>query len=248
MGIMTYYSRFYSINTSIKSAYAAIVLAALQPLLVAQTTSNCIPSPNGLVGWWAAEGDAGDRTGLNPGAVQGGVTFEPGEVGKAFAMHGGLDAVKIGATASLDVGSGSGMTIETWISPKDLSRRSPLVEWNREGTSSTEWGAQLWVLQPGDFGLSAGALFANLAEANGTGHYIYSPGGTVVTDVWQHVAVTYDKSSGQTRLYHNGRIVAQDNMGIFKPATSYNLFLRRRPAGDSALSYVGLLDEVSIYN
>ena len=154
---------------------AAIGLAIPQ-LLLAQ--DSCVAPASGLVSWWAGNGDAEDRIGGNPGTVQGGLTFETGRVAQAFSLHGGVDAVKIPASASLDVGSGPGFTIEGWINPKDISNRSPLVEWNHEGTTATEWGAQLWVLRAGDFGLPAGSLFANLAEANGTPHYIYSPGGT----------------------------------------------------------------------
>src|SRR5882762_3802900 len=238
---------FTSIATPIRFFCAAVVLAIPQ-LLLAQAGDSCVPPASGLVGWWSGNGNAEDRIGLNPGTVQGGLTFETGRVAQAFSMHGGVDAVKIPASASLDVGSGSGLTIEAWINPKDISNRSPLVEWNHEGATATEWGAQLWVLRAGDFGLPAGSLFANLAEANGTPHYIYSPGGTISTGVWQHVAVTYDKVAGRARLYLNGAVVADSNLGSFNPETSWNLFLGRRPAGDGPMSYNGLLDEVSIYN
>ena len=240
----------YCLSSSIgitKAFVAGMVLAILQPLL-AQTGDGCVSPASGLVGWWPGNGNAEDRTGQNPGTVQGGLTFETGRVAQAFSLHGGVDAVKIPASAGLDVGSGPGLTIEAWINPNDILNGNPLVEWNHEGTTAVEWGAQLWVLRPGDFGLSAGSLFANLAESNGTPHYIYSPGGTVNTGVWQHVAVTYDKSSGRARLYLNAAVVADLNLGSFKPETSWNLFLGRRPAGDRTSSYNGLLDEVSIYN
>jgi hypothetical protein len=210
--------------------------------------TNCVSAPSGVVGWWSAERDASDRAFLNPATVQGGVSFEAGAVGNAFGMHGGVDAVKVAASDSLDVGAGGGMTIEAWINPQTLSVASPLVEWNHEGTNFTEWGVHFWILKPGDFGLGAGSLFANLAEANGTAHFIYTAAGTIVPDQWQHVAMTYDKSSGRARLYRNGAIMADLNLGSFRPETSYNLFLGRRPAGDSTRSYFGLLDEPSIYN
>ena len=43
-------------------------------------------------------------------------------------------------------------------------------------------------------------------------------------------------------------VVADSNLGVFEPETSYNLFLGRRPAGDGTTSFNGLLDEVAIYN
>src|SRR6266496_2206981 len=236
-----------SIATPIRSFGAAIVLAIPQPLL-AQAAVSCVAPASGLVGWWSGNGNAQDSTGQNPGTVQGGLTFDTGKVAQAFSMHGGGDAVKIPASAGLDVGAGPGLTIEAWINPNDISNGAPLVEWNHEGTTFVEWGAQLWVLRAGDFGLPAGSLFANLAESNGAAHYIYSPGGMLNAGVGQHVAVTYDKTSGQARLYLNGAVVADSNLGIFKPETSGNLFLGRRPAGNGTMSYNGLLDEVSIYS
>src|SRR4051794_11705852 len=215
--------------------------------VAAQFVPGCFPPPAGAVGWWSAEGNADDRTGLNPGTLQGGVTFETGEVGQAFSLHGGVDAVAIPASAALDVGSGPGLSIEAWIYPKTLSR-SPLVEWNHQGSNFIEWGVHFWILQEFDFGLPPGSLFANLAESNGTPHYIMSPGNTMQVGVWQHVGLSYDKASGQARLYLNGEVVADSNLGVFEPETSYNLFLGRRPAGDGTTSFNGLLDEVAIYN
>jgi hypothetical protein len=210
--------------------------------------SNCVPASAGLVAWWSAEGNANDQTQVNPGFVQGGVTFEPGEVGQSFAMHGGVDGVKIAASPSLNVGAGTGLTVEAWINPRDLAGRSPLIEWNREGTTSTEWGVQLWISKAGDFVPEPGSLFANLIDNNGTAHYLFSQGNVIVSNAWQHIALTYDKSSGIGRLYRNGEKVLESNVGVFTPETSYSLFLGRRPSGASAMSYTGLLDEVAIYD
>src|SRR5437762_10818060 len=107
----TCYCPCVSIAAAIRSFCAAIVLAIPQPLL-AQTLNSCVAPASGLVGWWPGNGNAQDSTGQNPGTVQGGLTFDTGKVAQAFSMHGGVDAVKISASASLDVGSGPGLTIE----------------------------------------------------------------------------------------------------------------------------------------
>ena len=224
-----------------------LILAVASPWS-SRAQTDCVPASSGLVGWWSAEDNADDETQLNPGIVQAGVTFEAGAVGHSFAFHGGVDAVKILASPSLDVGAGVGLTIEAWIYPRDLASRSPLVEWNREGTTSTEWGTHLWISRAGDFVPQPGSLFANLMDTTGTAHYLFSRGRLILANAWQHVALTYDKSSGVARLFRNGEIVLQSNVGIFTPETRYNLFLGRRPAGDSAMSYTGLLDEVAIYD
>ena len=210
--------------------------------------TNCAPAPAGLVSWWAAEGNADDRTGLNHGALQGGTSFEPGMVGQAFSFHGGADTVKIPASASLDVGSGAGLTIEGWVNARDLSRRNPLVEWNHGGTNFIEWGVHLWLIRTSDFGLPNPRLFANLPEADGTPHYLIGNTPLLETGVWHHVAVTYDKTSGQARLYLDGQVDLDTAVGTLNPETSYDLYLGSRPAGDAAGSSDGLLDEVSIYS
>jgi hypothetical protein len=226
----------------------AIGVNTVRPLF-AQIAAPCVPSPAGLVAWWPGDGNADDIAGFNDGTLLGGATFAPGKVRQAFAFNGGTSGVRIPANPVLNVGAGGGLTIETWINPSDLSLHSPLVEYNRGGTTArSEWGVHLWVLQTGDLGLGAGVLFANLIEANGTDHFLFSAAGTIAANTLQHVAVTYDKTTGLARLYRNGQIVAEANFGTIVPVTSYDLYLGRRPAGDTTVSYVGLLDEVSIYN
>jgi hypothetical protein len=205
------------------------------------------PAP-GIVAWWRAEGNPNDFVGTNRGELFGGTSYATGKVGRAFALSGGSSGVRIPAGPGLNVGAGPGLTIEGWIRPTDLSIRGPLVEWNRGGSNIIAWGVHLYILRPDEFGLGAGNLVANLAESGGQPHLIMAPGGTVSVNHWQHVALTYDKDSGQTRLYRNGEIVAESILGTFTPETSYDLYLGRRPAGDAILSYRGLLDEFAIYN
>jgi len=235
----------YTLRGRIQAFAAFLTLVASIQVASAQV---CATPPSGLVSWWAGEGNADDRTGLNNGAIQGGVTFAPGMVGQAFSMHAGVDTVKIPASASRDVGAGAGLTIEAWVNPRDLGRRNPLVEWNHGGTNFIEWGVHMWLIQTSDFGLPNPRLFANLAEADGTPHYVLGNTPLLQTGVWHHVAVTYDKASGQARLFLDGALDAEVAVGTIEPETSYDLFLGSRPAGDSAMSHDGLLDEVSIYN
>src|SRR5207249_3274468 len=45
-----------------------------------------------------------------------------------------------------------------------------------------------------------------------------------------------------------GVIVGEQNLGTLSPRTGYDLYLGRRPFGADAFSYLGLLDEASLYN
>jgi len=198
----------------------------------------------GLVGWWAGEGNANDSTGANNGVLEGGVTFVPGAVGQAFSFDGTTADVKVPASASLDVGAGDGFTIEAWIKPADVTAQHPLVEWN-----GGVYGAHFWlaVIPPG--GTGPGCLFANLIDTTEQTHTISSAGGLVVADVWQHVAVTYDKMTGIAVLYLNGTVVREQGLGKFTPLTTGDLWLGLRPYDAGAgLRYAGQMDEVGLYN
>jgi hypothetical protein len=65
--------------------------------------------------------------------------------------------------------------------------------------------------------------------------------------------MTYDKISGVGRLLVNGRVVAEENLGVFTPHTTDDLCISRRlcdQPGDWTYNtfFGGLLDEVAIYN
>jgi hypothetical protein len=220
----------------------ALVLSSL--VVMAQglgAASPCVTPPAGLVSWWRAEGDGTDFVGNNDGVLQGGVTFAVGEVGQAFSFNGVDGNVQVPASATLDVGRGAGLTIEAWINPADVANGHSMVEWSG-GVLTSGYSAHFWVGHP-QFG--AGSIFANLVDTSANFHVINSGAGVVTTNVFQHVAVTYDKASGLARLFVNGIIVQETNLGTFLTQTSYDLYLGCRPA--SSL-YTGLMDEVSLYN
>lgn len=68
------------------------------------------------------------------------------------------------------------------------------------------------------------------------------------------MALTYDKQSGVAKIYCNGVVVAQQDLGTFTPETSYDLYLGKRPptlTGSDVSEdffYTGLLDEIALYN
>src|SRR5256885_8961033 len=72
------------------SATSNLLLTAVALLFLvhgaAATVSNCVPA--GTVSWWKAEGNALDSAGSNLGALNGGVTFGAGRVGRAFVFDG----------------------------------------------------------------------------------------------------------------------------------------------------------------
>jgi DNA-directed RNA polymerase subunit RPC12/RpoP len=197
--------------------------------------------PGGLVAWWRADGNARDSAGHNDGLLQGGMHFAPGEFGQAFLFDSPDDAVKIAANPSLNVGTDSGFTIECWVEPSSLSHLNPLVEWN---TGRGSWGVHFYI------GVGApDNLYANIVDSGHHWHTIQTQGGIVRTNGFQHIALTYNKANGVAKIYYNGAAVLEQPVGKFKPQTTYDVYLGRRPpTGGESYTFAGLMDEVSIYH
>ncbi len=203
---------------------------------------TCDPVPSGVVAWWSAEGNANDIIGTNKGYPTGGITYTNGEVGQAFVFNGSTSYIPIPASPSLNLGTGSGLTIECWIKPSAVNTAGsggPLIEWDSASTDGTEFWAD------GD-----NSLFTNVKDTSGNAHRLQTAAGVINTNNWQHVAVTYDKGSGRLLIYTNGGVAASANVGSFTPQTTYPVNLGRRtgqPIGNGD-SYGGLMDELSLYN
>lgn len=216
----------------------------------------CDPAPAGIASWWRAENDTVDSIGANSPGNNGGnngtainnLGFEPGEVGTAFSLDGNSSYVLVqSSNPSLNVGAGTGMTIEGWINPTSVNREQLLTEWEAIlGSDSGYDVGALFYIEP------SGTLNANLEDTSSTPHTLNSAANVLTANTWQHVAVTYDKGSGMAVLYVNGAVVASQNFGSFTPQTSYpNMLIGARTylASESAPRSVfgGGIDEWAIY-
>ena len=205
---------------------------------------DCTPPPSGLVSWWAAEGDGSDNVVRNPATLQN-MGFGTGEVGQAFVFNGTNTYIRVPASASLNVGLSNGFTLEAWMNPATLDRR-PLFEWNQTTNGWAGMGVHVWLSYNG-----SGDLYADLLDSGGNDHIMGTATGVVSANSFQHVALTYDKTTGLAVFYRNGVVVLSTNLGIFTPQTSFDLYMGRRPwaTGPYADQYLkGMLDEASLYN
>ena len=219
-----------------------LILGVSSSLSVAQI---CATPPAGLVGWWAGDGNADDIAGTNPASLINGTTFSSGEVDEAFSFDGIDDFLSIPSSASLDVGAGNGFSFESWINPADVAQTHMILEWN-DGSGGI--GLHLYHSDPGVGG--SGALVANLVSISGSDHVMASGPGTIVAGTFQHIALTYDKTTGIGKLFYNGSPVVTQNLGVFTPQTSYGLYLGTRVSGPAGVGsyFSGLLDEPSLYS
>ncbi len=193
--------------------------------------------PSGVVALWSGDGNGKDSIDGNNATLTD-ITFAKGKVGQAFRFNGKSSSIKIPASQSLDVGAGDGFTIMAWIKLADISQYHPIFEWNEDGNA---YGVQLYVYP-------AGQLVPNVVDNEGKWHIFKTDVNVVTANVFQYVALTYEKASGLAMVYCNGVVVAQDHLGIIVPQTSYNLYLGRRPVRNGpTYTFAGMLDEPTVY-
>lgn len=186
----------------------------------------------------------------NNGTLMNGLEFAGGKADSCFTFNGVNSYLLVNAPSSLNVGLGSGLTFEGWINPTTLSHEELIYEFE----------SALGTFNGGDTGINCslhperpGELDFNLLGTDRTSHEIDSPLHAIVTDAWQHIAVTYDRASGMAVLYLNGVRVRAINFGSFTPETSLpHLVIGARTTFNSVANpgdaFSGRMDELNFYN
>jgi hypothetical protein len=197
--------------------------------------------PAGLVGLWSGEGNGDDSVNGN-NMVLTDITFADGKVGQAFSFNGTSSHIEIPDNPVLDVGAGDGFTVTAWIKP---SRVDGIY-------IGIEWCDYLCVFEIGQTPSDQGVLDASVFDSDRNNHFLITRPRTIVPNVFQHIALTYDKASGIGTLYVNGTIVNQSHLGSYIPLTKGGLRIGFRPGVPGQWSYnrffTGLMDEIAIYN
>jgi hypothetical protein len=216
-----------------------------------------LPVPAGLSAWWAGDGNHFDYAATNH-ALTTNIAFGVGQVQQAFNHNGSNSNFHVRAAPALNVGAGTGFTVEFWLHPRNLQSAQPVVEWHDltgfvpPGFAPAQAGirSHLWIniaLGNPNF---AGAIYANLIATNGVNHIFNTAPGLLQTNTWQHVALTYSQASGTVNILLNGNIVGTTNLpGNPRISTSDDLLAGYRPTGVTGGTFLdGLLDELSLYN
>lgn len=187
----------------------------------------CDPPPSGLVSWWAAEGNALDQIGGINGTPVGNLTYGPGQAGQAFVGDGISSGISMSNSPSLQL---QNFTIEAWI--------------KRSSTTAVASSTTAWLFGYGNngygFGLwNNGQLFITKVGVDSMS------ASTSITDTnFHHVAVT---KNGSTVIFYVD--------GVGYPPVVYNTtFTFTAPMGiaylpgNATCSFLGVMDEVSVYN
>ena len=112
-------------------------------------------------------------------------------------------------------------------------------------------GVQFWVSgtnwTPGITNVLQGCLYANIVDTNYVSHQIFSAPGLLATNIYQHVALTYNTNSGIAELFLNGTNVATTNLGVFVPKTDGDMLIGWDMSLYTNNYYGGEMDEMSVY-
>jgi RHS repeat-associated protein/uncharacterized repeat protein (TIGR01451 family) len=199
----------------------------------------CLAPLSGLVGWWPGDGDARDLANANTGVLEGGVTFNPGKVGQAFHLNGTTADVVAPASAALNASS---LTLDAWVFPLDSGTGRPMLEYS---SSTGTIGVHLWENFNSAVQVTPGAVFANVVDSAGGSHILATGAGALQFKQWNHVALTYDRTTGIGRIYVNGAAIAVASLGVFTPRTALPFYIGARPGN---AHFLGDIDEPQVYN
>ncbi len=117
--------------------------AVLQPVTVTRPSLTaaagvlgaiCPAPPTGLVSWWKGDNTGSDAVGGNDATLLNGVAFAPGQVNNGFLLDGLNDDVLVGTKANLNLGAGTGYTLQAWVRPEGSGNTGnrgagPILEW-----------------------------------------------------------------------------------------------------------------------
>ncbi len=187
----------------------------------------------GLVAWWPGNNSTADVFGHDSLIRVNRASYTNGMVGAAFNFNGANNYLWTPAQPAFDVGQNTnGFTLEFWVKgPYSGGTARAVVGWNNQ----TDRGVKL--TQNYD------TLYLRIWGTNGTPHDLSSVG-SVFNSNWHHVALAYNRATGQAWTYLDGVLQHTDTIGSFVPETDYDFYVGEWP-GYSYFS--GQVDELSLY-
>ncbi|MFA5260171.1 MAG: LamG-like jellyroll fold domain-containing protein [Candidatus Omnitrophota bacterium] len=238
---------------SVGKRMVLLLVSVWVAVLSGHSTDVLAQFPEGLVSYWAADGNALDSFGSNDGTLENGVVYEEGKFGEGFSFNGVSSHVLIPDSADLDLNS---FSLEAWIKIPAIKPDYQTVisksggVW---GNGTRNYGifvnqAVLWEMS------TPGALHTSFTSSPSINHGVQ--GTTVVTDgQFHHVVSTFDPGVGlrlfvdgieettPISIYTNG---AGETPQIIDDPVAIGYCLM--PGDDSYAPMDGLIDEVRIYN
>jgi len=217
---------------------AGLVLLIASAAFASQAQSNqCATVASGLIGWWAAEGNAADFTGEHAGSFPYGSAFASGTVGQAFDFDGSYRRVSIADSPAFQLTNA--MTLEAWVYPRAYGGFITFRGDNRGGLDN-------WTVDTYESGF---VKFSLIDPDNN----VASVRAALALNQWQHIAATWDRASGDLKIYVNGALGGQTNsplipIGALDASSEPAIGIGNHGGTFHQFPFNGLIDELGLYN
>jgi len=225
----TYVVQFATAAVRVETSFGKKELPVNLIQSIAVTTAEKHEFPPGLVAFWSGDGNTNDSVGGNNGKPVGNVAYEKGKFGQAFVLNGKNTSIDVGNPASLQ---SQNFTISAWIKRSDISSASH----NDDNGVIFGYGTGGYCL----FLKGNGQLRMGKTNVSGS----TTPDVTITDLNWHHVAVA---KSGSVVVFY------VDGVAYPAPAFDQEFVFSRDAAigvigGNAGCNYLGLIEEVGIYN
>src|SRR5437867_6188985 len=165
----------------------------------------------------------------NNGVLFNSPVFAAGRMGNAVSLNGVNQYVQVSSTTGLNLSNA--ITLAAWVNPADLSSYRNVIIKGAAGSRG--------------FGMNiiSGALnFVNVGGADFTSTV------TLSTNAWQHIAITWNATTGEVKFYKNGTLAQTiiSSSSVIAPTDTDVLVVGRWLGGTSYFG--GLIDDLRIYN
>ncbi len=216
----------------------ALMLAVAVLGFALERAYAALPDP---VAHWSFDGSGLDSSGSHNDAKRyGDVAYVPGLYGQAAQFQGQGDYFQVANNPAVQLRSTPQFSVAAYVQPASLDQQIILFH----GFGSVSRASWFLAVQGGepDATLYPGSFVFGVRSSNGIAYT-----GVIAKAVageWAHLAATYDGTT--LKLYVDG--VLQSSVAAPLPYSStQNLYIGGNP-GDAAAWYVGLLDDVYVFN
>ncbi|HVS81721.1 MAG TPA: LamG-like jellyroll fold domain-containing protein [Pyrinomonadaceae bacterium] len=201
----------------------------------------CTAPPAGMVAWWPGDGNPDDVVGGHNGTLNGGVTFAPGKVDRAFSLNGTNQWVEAPDSPSLRPAA---LTLDAWINTSDPSATQGIIA---KPLATGNWNSYSMTL-------SNGVLDFQVNNRTASTYGDWQVNFAASANTWYHVAATWQNVNGNStdaKIYIDGVSQTTSFLSLgYSPSfvIEYNgspVDLGRTESGNY---FKGLIDELEIFN
>lgn len=193
-----------------------------------------------LLAQWLFNENGGSIAASTDGLVVGevhGATWTSGVENSALAFDGQNDRVEV---RDFSVG-GDSLTISAWIKADSFSVKDARIISQATGTDEQEHHFMLSTIESG------GKIRLRVRlKVGGTTHTLIASSGNLSTNVWTHVAATFN--GGKLCLFKNGLCVGEKPVsGTITSSASVPTWIGGNPDGASSRPFDGAIDDLRLY-